>query len=338
MKFLFFITKLYSIAILKPLQIACNKTNVDIAWYKAGSASTANLTGNILSSSNEVRKYNPDAVIVPGNVVPDFWPGLKVQIFHGLGEEKKGHYDITGFFDLYCTPGPVMTDKFKMLQKKHQSFLVKETGWPKLDTVDNSIPIEKVKAKLGLDSEKPVILYAPTFSPKYTSAPAMLSALQQINVNWQWVIKFHDLEKWETVELFSALRNHITIIEGHDILPWMPAADILISDTSSVVYEFLIFDRPIITFNATTRLDKGINIYSPEDLLGAIIRCLNDPDEFKMNRKEYLDDLHPYEDGKSSYRIIETIQTILEKNELVDLRQKSPNWLNKRKIRKIVTE
>jgi len=42
--------------------------------------------------------YNPDVVIVPGNVVPHFWPGLKVQIFHGLGEEKRGHYRITGFF------------------------------------------------------------------------------------------------------------------------------------------------------------------------------------------------------------------------------------------------
>ena len=66
----------------------------------------------MLKSSEQVKFFSPDAIIVPGNVVPDFWPGIKVQIFHGLCEEKIGHYDITGFFDLYCTPSFYITDKF----------------------------------------------------------------------------------------------------------------------------------------------------------------------------------------------------------------------------------
>ena len=58
---------------------------------------------------------------------------------------KKGHYDITGFFfDLYCTPGPLITEKFQVLQKKYKSFfLVKETGWPKLDDLFKNVNSSK---------------------------------------------------------------------------------------------------------------------------------------------------------------------------------------------------
>lgn len=336
MKFLFFITKPYSIAVLNPLQKACDKANIKIAWFKASSATSTQLNGTVFNTSSEVIDYNPDAILVPGNVVPDFWPGLKVQIFHGLGEEKKGHYDITEFFDLYCTPGPVMTEQFEMLQKKHQSFLVKETGWPKLDGIDKNENIGLSKSKLGLSSDKPVILYAPTFSPKYSSSNQLFSAIQNIKEDWQWIIKFHDLEKNETIQKYEKLGDQVHLIHDHDILPWMAASDILVGDTSSVLYEFLIFDRPIITYDATTRLDKGINIFSPNDLHGAITRCLLDPNEFGENRKEYLEDLHPYQDGQSSTRIIEAIQSILQDGGLNGLRQKSPNWFRKRQIRKVV--
>ena len=39
-------------------------------------------------------------------------------IIFGLCEEKKGHYGITGFFDLYCTPGPLITEKFQELAEE----------------------------------------------------------------------------------------------------------------------------------------------------------------------------------------------------------------------------
>ena len=153
-----------------------------------------------LSSIDDVTKYEPDAVIVPGNVVPHFWPGLKVQIFHGLGEEKKGHYRITGFFDLYCTPGPHMTEKFQTLSEKHGHFLVKETGWPKLDTLNTSNQIQR-KIFFGLQKNNPIILYAPTFSPRYTSAPALLSTIIHLcNLkSFHWFIKFHPLMDSNTI-------------------------------------------------------------------------------------------------------------------------------------------
>ena len=100
MKVLLFITKPYSFSVLNPIRSYCERENIEVSWFKASSAKSVKVIGSVLTSTNDVMQFEPDAVIVPGNVVPDFWPGLKVQIFHGLGEEKKGHYDITDFFDL----------------------------------------------------------------------------------------------------------------------------------------------------------------------------------------------------------------------------------------------
>jgi CDP-glycerol glycerophosphotransferase (TagB/SpsB family) len=338
---LFFITKPYSVSILEPIVKYCeSRSDLETAWFKIGSASQIHLKGKTLNSSNEVHNYNPDAVIVPGNVVPDFWPGLKVQIFHGLGEEKKGHYDITEFFDLYCTPGSVMTSNFMDLQKKHQSFLVKETGWPKLDAIELESSIENSKSKLGLDPSRTTILYAPTFSPKYTSAHDLFSTINLLQTNnWQWIVKFHDLEKNETLQKYGSITSdNFRVIKDNNILPWLATSDILLGDTSSVMYEFLSFDRPMITYNAITRLDKGINIHSPEELLGAITRCMLDPEEFSPNRMEYLDDIHPYQDGNSSERVLNAIQEVIDQNKLENLKVKKPNWIRKRQIRKMVKE
>ncbi len=131
-RYLLFVTKSYSLSVLQPLANYINGRGDTARWYMGGSASKLVAPGQALRGNSQVFDFQPTAVLVPGNVVPHYWPGLKVQIFHGLGEEKPGHYRITGFFDLYCTPGPYITSRFDKLAGKHGHFLVRETGWPKL--------------------------------------------------------------------------------------------------------------------------------------------------------------------------------------------------------------
>ena len=38
---------------------------------------------------DEVMVFNPDVVLVTSNVVPDFFPGIKVQVFHGFSVGKR---------------------------------------------------------------------------------------------------------------------------------------------------------------------------------------------------------------------------------------------------------
>ncbi len=50
--------------------------------------------------------------------MPGFIPGLKVQVFHGLNEDKRGiDYRERGLFDLYCTEGPIRTAMLKPFEK-----------------------------------------------------------------------------------------------------------------------------------------------------------------------------------------------------------------------------
>ena len=231
-----------------------------------------------------------------------------------------------------------MTDKFEILKKQYGSFLVKETGWPKLDPMCVRKSLSDAKIEQGLDPSKITILYAPTFSKRYTSSSDLINEIKILqNKGWQWIAKFHDLEQIEIIQEYKKLSSdQFNIVQDLDILPWMYAADILLTDTSSVAYEFLQLNRPIITYRAFARKGKGIDITNPENIYGALVRSIEDPNEFKTPRKEYLDDLHPYSDGKSSERVIKGIENILKSTELSQLKPKSMNWYRKRQIRKLV--
>ena len=345
-KYLFFVTKPYSFSILEPIQQAINELNYGVVkWFSASSATNYSCPGEQLKSNEEVLDYSPDAVIVPGNVVPHFWPGLKVQIFHGLDEEVKGFYNITGFFDLYCTTGPIMTENFSLLSMHKKHFLVRETGWPKLDPVyKNEWSFSNQKDQLikqyKLSSELPIILYAPTFPPKYTSAPDLLDSINKLkNCKYNWIIKFHSLMDESIRKRYKKLEsNNFRVVDELNILPFMAGSDIMITDTSSVAYEFLHFNRPLITYQAIARREKGIDIQDPSELSSAIERSLNDPDEFSGNRKTCLKDIHPYSDGNSSNRVLKGIAEILADGLQNELTQKPQNIIRKYQIRKIIAK
>ncbi len=343
LKYLFFVTKIYSFPILEPIQDTVKALNAGtVYWYTASSAKLHQPPGPQLFTSAEVIEYNPDAILLPGNIVPHFWPGIKVQIFHGIDDEPKGFYRITGFFDLYCTPGPGITTRFNKLAQRYGHFLVKETGWPKLDPIGPLVNISdtdkrKLKIEYGLDPNRPIILYAPTFPPKYTSAPDLFQTIRGLKNRFQWLIKFHPLMNKVVQQQYETLRStHFIICDDLNIINYMSVADLLITDTSSVAYEFLAFNRPIITYNAIARQDKGNNIISTEELPGAIEHALDNPQEFSENRAKYRNEIHPYSDGKSSNRIINCIEKVIESDSYKQLKPKPKNWIRKHQIRRLI--
>jgi len=344
LKFLFFVTKPYSFSILEPIQDLITESNSGtVKWFTASSALNFTCPGNQLKSNEAVQDFNPDVVLVPGNVVPHFWSGLKVQVFHGLDEEVKGFYNITGFFDLYCTTGPVMTETFSEIAKQKKHFIVEETGWPKLDPVFKNKWIfndqkNQLTKQYGLNPELPLLLYAPTFPAKYTSAPDLLDTIHNLNNSkYNWIIKFHPLMDKSIQEQFKQLENdHLRVVDELNILPIMAGSDLMITDTSSVAYEFLSFDRPLITYQALARKDKGINIQIPTELSSAIERSLKDPDELSTNRASCLREIHPYSDGCSSDRVQQAIARILNDGLLNELKQKPLNIIRKYQIRKMI--
>ena len=139
-------------------------------------------------------------------------------------------------------------------------------------------------------------------------------------------------------ERYEQLENeNLRVVDELNILPLMAGSDIMITDTSSVAYEFLSFNRPLVTFQAIARKNKGINIQNPTELVSAIERSLNNPKEFSTNRKSCLKDINPYSDGNSSYRVLKGITKIIADGLQNVLKRKPRNIIRKYQIHKIIT-
>ena len=322
MKFILFCQNAYAFGILAPIRDALVKQNDDFLWYVPENLHSKFkfLNEPHTSSILDLQWYNSDAIYVPGNEVPYYLNGVKTQIFHGLAGEKKGHFRIRHYFDLYLTQGPYFTNRFKELRDKHQNFEVFETGWPKLDVYEqekNKYNDEK-KALLEQYNAEHIVLYAPTFSPSLTSAPDLIDDIEAlaIKTNCLILLKFHDLmsEKWISVyKALSEKHENIIFKEEKNIIKFLLLADILISDTSSVIYEFLLLDKPAISFQTISKHIRWENLTRKGKLTQSVLHNLKQ-DSYSADRLELNQQFHPYQDGQSAERMISAVKQYIAKN------------------------
>jgi CDP-glycerol glycerophosphotransferase (TagB/SpsB family) len=256
--------------------------------------------------------FAPDVVLCPGNYLDPRFPGLKIQLFHGVGIEKPSHYVIRDFFDYYFTSGPLVTERFQALARQHTFFEVIETGWPKFDHILH-YPTNHKLPLLPNSASKKVILFAPTFSRTMQSAEAILPILPQlIRKDEVWLMKFHELMPTHFKELVRQIApNQLILIEQEDITPYLHLADVLLSDTSSVVYEFLSLEKPVLTFRTLAYEEKALNITELSEVRPALDRLLADPQLTQQASRQMLLRVNPYLDGQISARIIGTLDGLV---------------------------
>ncbi len=322
MKVILFCQNAYAFGIMAPIRDVLVADSHEFLWYIPKKLVNVfpNKKENFTTSILDLQLYKSDVIYVPGNEVPYYLRGLKVQIFHGLAGEKKGHFHIRNYFDLYLTQGPYFTKRFNQLKAKHQDFDVIETGWPKLDIYGkNAKSFEKDKENISkLYGADKIVLFAPTFSPRLTSAPHLLSEIEQLALNTGFVVfvKFHDLmdEKWITA--YKNLSHRIPNIifqEEKNIIKFLLIADILISDTSSVIYEFLLLGKPVVSFRNISGNIHWDDSRAYAQLTEKVVENLeNDP--FKSERDLINQEFHPYTDGKSAHRMVEVVEAYIQKN------------------------
>jgi len=252
----------YAFGILEPIMQVLKEKEYAYLWFVNEQIKEKFPFKNepFTSNINEVKEFKSDAIFVPGNEVPYYLRGLKVQIFHGFAGEKKGHFRIRHYFDLYLTQGPFFTRKFIELKNKYKNFDVIETGWPKIDIYGKELhkyDSEK-KELLNKYSANKIVLYAQTFSPSLTSGSFLIDEFKALAKNRAYLIlvKFHDLMSVELIENYKKLAHeyeNIIFEEERNIIKFLLMADIMISDTSSVVYEFLLLDKPVVTFKSSSK-------------------------------------------------------------------------------------
>jgi len=339
--YLLFAEQLYSYPILRPIQKVIQNRGDKVAWYIHKVPNLLNDSdGPVLSSVEEVQKFNPDAVFVPTNWVPDFFPGIKVEVFHGFNVGKRAnssqdHFRIRGHFDLYCTQGPDTTQPFQQLAKQHGYFRVAETGWSKLDPMFNCENPDELRNKIKTD--KPVILYASTFSPKLTSAPTLINDIKKMIASgkWHWLITLHPKSDPEVIKLYRNIQSeNLTFIEpGEEIIPMLYAADAMLCDTSSIFIEYLLLNKPVVTFNTSVPGPHLIDVHSVEQIEPALEQALSRPRKLMDEIEKYAENIHPLRDGHASEHILDATEAFICSDK-ADLRSKPLNLGRKLQMRK----
>lgn len=332
--FLLYGSERYALAILRPLQDAIRARGDETAWFFDGpGADELRPDEKLLTHTRQVRDFAPEAVLTSSNAVPHFFPGVKVEVFHGFDAGKPRHIYIRGFFDLYCTTGPRDTDAFTQKAGELGHFAVRQTGWPKMD------PFMQVHGspEPPLVREQPVILYHSTFSPSWSAAPILYPNIKEMSQSgrWRWIVTLHPKTAPETVALYRGLESeHLRFATEDNILDLFPQVDMMISDTSSALNEFLLTCKPVVTFKNRRPGPQLLDIHQPEQLLPAIETALSRPPELMQAVRDYADSIHPYRDGRSSERVLDAVDDFIAAGGVSQLRAKPRNWWRKWKIRR----
>ena len=344
MKTILFCMNPYSFGILEPVMQVLKEKNHEFIWFirPAILEKFPYQDQRFTSKIEDLVRFKSDAIFVPGNEVPHYLRGVKTQVFHGLAGEKKGHFRIRNYFDLYLTQGPYFTKWFSKAATRHKDFNVVQTGWSKLDVYGKALhkyDSDKL-ALLKKSKAKKIILYAPTFSPSLTSAPHLLTQIEELAKSKEYliVIKFHDLMAEDMIDSYKKLSmsfENVLFIEERNIIKYLLIADLMISDTSSVVYEFLLLDKPVITFKNNSLAINWDNQLSFDGLVNRVAKNLLE-DPFKQQRLKILNEYHPYTDGNSAKRMVDAVEEYIKTNGVPEKRLIS--WFRRYKINKIFSK
>ena len=241
---------------------------------------------------------------------PGWFDGTAVCMFHGAGPKMSYIKDPSiNQYDIIFSVGPMTYD----VQKAYVNNNVKiaSIGLPITDILVSETKISLPDC-IAIDSNKPTLMYAPSWSyyPEQVSMDdQILNVLAEID-DYNIIIRPHPNllipERcggidWKT-KLEKLQLKGIQVSQGkdHSVYDLLQHVDVLLGDMSSVTYEYLILNRPIILYikdgifdeleasdfidpllSATTKLESATSLKSTlkslkeKDLSAERIKLLN---------------------------------------------------------------
>jgi len=286
---------------------------------------------NRVLTLNQMRSRNFDMVFSAHTT--GFFPRrrcARVQIFHGVSFRNLAIREDQRQHDYHFVIGPYMMRGFQRRRiTRAQDPTMIPVGFPKLDRlVDGSLDREKILRRLNLKGDRPVLLYAPT-GGKHNSmeicGEELVATIKKQN-RYDLIVKPHDHPKHQ-IDWFHRLKKfegpHVKLVRDLDIVPYLFAADLLISDASSAASEYTILDRPIIFMDVPKLLAlvrrkgamldlktygrrTGITVRKPKDLPRVLRWFLAHPRYRSSVRRAMARDLF-FDPGRATDRAIEWI-------------------------------
>jgi CDP-glycerol glycerophosphotransferase (TagB/SpsB family)/glycosyltransferase involved in cell wall biosynthesis len=129
-----------------------------------------------------------------------------------------------------------------------------ETGYPRTDRLVNADAAEvaRVRERLDLPEGRTVVLYAPTFRDwRFGFEPEFdLAALsERLGDGYVLLVRAHYFLRASKRLAALAAAGRIRDVSGHDsVEDLMLASDVLLTDYSSVMFDYAVLDRPMVVY------------------------------------------------------------------------------------------
>ena len=256
----------------------------------------------------------------------------------GMSEKAKKRYPMHNSYTLVCTSSPQVTEGFIDAFRCNPN-AVKSIGVLRTDVYFNEKfkqnALNKVRGMIPEIGNKKIILYAPTYrgriATSYIDCPLDYKELKvQLSDKYILLTKFHPLMAKDGLTESQRLRALGFVFDVSSLLTPQEAlcvADILIADYSSIMFEYLLLERPIISyvFDLDTYIaDRGLfftydqsapgpYVFDQDELTKAILTV----DEwFDVERiREYKNKFMSACDGHSTERIYKYVFETGTKND-----------------------
>ncbi|MCK5131510.1 MAG: CDP-glycerol glycerophosphotransferase family protein [Candidatus Sabulitectum sp.] len=285
----------------------------------------SDISGIILSQSN-ARVHN------------DTGKSRSIFIGHGTGDKKYGGkaHTLESYQYLFVS-GPKHMEKFKDsgLDFPEES-LVKIGNLRFDDYLNGSNDRDALMKKMGIplkDRSRKTVLYAPTWRwgngtiKKYAKL-----FIKEITKEHNLIIRPHhfDAHRLPRLKLWAAVNGIDNVyfsnpnkLTTNDTMQDFLVSDILISDTSSILYEYLVTGKPIVVantdFSALHNMPDQMNVMTIADFFDgsqSILDVLNRNLSDEVNNSKYTEMLHNcfyINDGKSVQRAAEFVKSLAGK-------------------------
>lgn len=203
-----------------------------------------------------------------------------------------------------------------------------ECGTPRNDIlIDCALEVDRIKNKLNIKGKK-VLLYAPTFRKDGNldvydiDYKRVLKSLEnKYGEEWVILVKLHPhlINKSNEIEYDEKIINATSY---DDIQELLAISDILISDYSSLIFDYLVIEKPCFLYvpdikdyiskerNLYFDIEKlpFINVKSNDELVEKIINF--DEVKYKKNIKDFSKYIGSYEEGNASEKLLKRIEKI----------------------------
>jgi hypothetical protein len=211
-------------------------------------------------------------------------------------------------------------------------------GYPKADILANYRRDASEAARvLGLDPSRRTVIFAPTFSTAsalHEAGEAITETLLASGLNV--IVKLHDRSldpdprfnggvNWRDRFRRYLPERRFRLADGGDSTPYVLASDLMVSDHSSIAFEFLLLDRPLIVFEApslvsTARINPekvallrsaALLARDSSTLSAAVQASLRDPSHLSDARRHVTSQVF-YRAGTATERALRVVYELLE--------------------------